>query len=124
MSGRSFACTRDPPRRRVQRRSARGADVYGVLLAAGAADAALARLHRKREEGRRERSALIVRALAGAGRLRPGLDEREATDIMFALSGPEVFSLLVSKSGWSASQYENWLVSVLEGLLMDETTHR
>ena len=93
-------------------------DIFDALPGAAAADPALARLRLRQEEGRRERIRGMVAAWAGSGRLRPGLTEAEAVDVMFALGGPEVFRLLVTSSGWSPERYEEWLVTALESLII------
>ena len=41
-----------------------------------------------------------------AGALAPGLSGRAATDIPWALSGPDVFRLLVIERGWSSARLE------------------
>ncbi len=48
-------------------------------------------------------------ALARRGALRPGLSERDATDILYAITSTEVYRLLAGDRGWSAAAYERWL---------------
>jgi AcrR family transcriptional regulator len=48
-------------------------------------------------------------ALAQAGRLRDGLSVEQATDVLYAVAGTDVYRLLVRERGWSAQQYEAWL---------------
>jgi hypothetical protein len=38
--------------------------------------------------------------------------------MLFALSGPEIFGLLVIKSGWSPRQYEEWLLDAVDTLIL------
>jgi hypothetical protein len=51
--------------------------------------------------------------LASSGALRPGLEERDAADILHALASPEVYGLLVTERGWSGERYETWLTTIL-----------
>lgn len=72
------------------------------------------------EEGakrRREGAQRLVRFWAAGGALRPDLDEKMAVDIMWALLSPDLFHLLVTESGWSGAQYENWLEGELRALI-------
>jgi AcrR family transcriptional regulator len=77
------------------------------------------------EGGRRRRraeAALIDQWHVG-GHLRSGLSKRRAADVLWALTSPELYSLLVVQSGWSGDAYEEWLVDTLaERLLAPERT--
>lgn len=97
-------------------------DIFDALPGAAAAEPALARLRLRQEEGRRSRSRGIIAAWAESGGLRPGLTKAEATDVMFAIACPELFRLLVTRSGWSPERYEEWLVTTLEWLLLGQQT--
>jgi len=96
----------------------RSADVYRILVGAAATDPKVAELELLAEADRRRRCASIARGLARAGVLLHGLPQRKATDILFALTGAEVFHLLVTRSGWTAVEYEEWLLMTLEALLL------
>jgi AcrR family transcriptional regulator len=91
----------------------RGEPVHRILVSAAGSDpdaaALLAELTRQRQHGH----AQIVRALADAGALRPRLRERDADDIVHALTSPEVYRLLAGDRGWPPERYEQWLKDVL-----------
>ncbi|MBO3749649.1 TetR/AcrR family transcriptional regulator [Streptosporangiaceae bacterium NEAU-GS5] len=73
------------------------------------------------EEGaRRRRGAVtpLVDAWQAAGRLRPGLPPTEAADILWALTGPEFYALLVVQSHWSSDTYQAWLTTTLTHQLL------
>ena len=53
-----------------------------------------------------------VQALQARDSLRPGLTPLEATDILYALAGTEVYRLLVRDRGWVPERYERWLFEV------------
>src|SRR6266545_346243 len=83
-----------------------------LVSAAGSdpdAAALLAELTRQRQQGH----AQIARSLARAGALRPKLRERDADDIIDALTSPEVYRTLVCDRGWPPERYEQWLKDIL-----------
>lgn len=69
------------------------------------------------EARRREGQARWVRAWVEVGALRPGLDEREAADLLWALTGPDVYELFVTDCNWPGSRFEDWLFGTLESQL-------
>jgi AcrR family transcriptional regulator len=103
---------------------ARTAPVHRVLEEAARSDrgaaAALAEIARQRDEGQHR----ITHSLSRAGALRPGLNERDAADIVHALASPEVYRLLVTDRGWSGERYKQWLSSVLIDQLLPTTARR
>ena len=64
---------------------------------------------RQRQHGH----AQIARSLPRARALRPKLRERDAADIIHALTSPEVYRLLVCDRGWPPERYEQWLKDIL-----------
>ena len=50
-----------------------------------------------------------VEALHAHGGLRPGLRVEEAVDILYALTGTDVYRALVRERGWSTARYQRWL---------------
>jgi hypothetical protein len=76
------------------------------------------------EGGRRRRraEAALVRQWHAGGHLRRGLTERRAADVLWALTSPDLYSLLVVQSGWSGNAYEEWLIETLtERLLVSQS---
>ncbi len=70
-------------------------------------------------EGRRLRATRTLAAeWEAAGALGPGVDATAAVDILWALTGPDVFRLFVVKRGWSRHRYEDWLGATLEAMLL------
>jgi len=96
----------------------RAEPLYRILLSAAGSDpdaaALLAELTRQRQQGQGQ----IARSLARAGALRPKLGERNAADIIHALTLPEVYRLLVCDRGWSPQRYEQWLTDILISQLL------
>jgi AcrR family transcriptional regulator len=99
----------------------RGRDVLDVVMATRA-DADVEAFGRAGEARRREGQARWVRAWAEAGVLRPDLDEGSAADVLWALTGPELYWLFAVNSGWSGSKFEEWLFGTLESQLFGETS--
>ncbi len=94
----------------------RGQDVIGIALAARS-DPEVESFWREGETRRREGEARLVRSWAEGGALRPGLDEGEAADVMWALTGPDLYTLFVVGCGWSPSRFEEWLFYTLQSQL-------
>jgi TetR/AcrR family transcriptional regulator, regulator of autoinduction and epiphytic fitness len=96
----------------------RAAPVHRILVDAARSDEAaaelLADIARQRQEGQRR----IARSLSRSNALRPGLRERDAADIIYAVASPEVYGLLVFDRGWSGERYEHWLTELLVAQLL------
>jgi AcrR family transcriptional regulator len=92
---------------------ARAAPVHRILADAARSDedaaSLLAQIGRQRREGQRR----IARSLARSNALRPGVRERDAADVIYALASPEVYGLLVFDRGWRAERYEKWVSAIL-----------
>ena len=96
----------------------RAEPLYRILVSAAATDpdaaVLLAELTRQRQQGQ----AQFAHSLARAGALRPELRERDAADIIHALTLPEVYRLLVCDRGWPPDRYEQWLTQTLISQLL------
>jgi AcrR family transcriptional regulator len=121
-------CSTEDPRRQLRaivrfnrRLFERGRDVLDVVMATKA-DADVEAFGRAGEARRREGQARWVRAWAEAGVLRPNLDEGEAADVLWALTGPELYWLFAVNSGWTGFRFEEWLFGTLESQLFGETS--
>ncbi|HTI35476.1 MAG TPA: TetR family transcriptional regulator [Miltoncostaea sp.] len=81
-----------------------------VVIREGAAvDGDVAALWARIEREFRELLVPVARTFAREGRLREGLDEERAADLLWALNHPDVWRLLVRVRGWSGDEYERWL---------------
>lgn len=97
-------------------------DVVSVALSASVADPELGAMFRQMAEGRRRSAALVARSLAAAGSLRHGVTEDRARDVMFALAGPDVYEVLVTRFGWTNDQFETWLSEALATALLEPSS--
>jgi AcrR family transcriptional regulator len=96
-------------------------DVISVVLNASVADPGLGAMFRQMAEGRRRSAALVARSLAAEGSLRRGVNEERARDVMFALAGPELYEVLVTRFGWTDDQFEAWLSEALATALLESS---
>ena len=87
--------------------------ILDLLRGAGVVAPELARLERQKEGQRYERQEGTVAFLRGSGKLRAGLDYTTARDIFWALTGRDLYRMLVRERGWSADKYEDWLADTL-----------
>ncbi len=95
--------------------------VVPVLLLvrdAAVGDPAMRSMYAEMEAGRLERMTDNARHLAEAGHLRPGVDLAEAADLLFAVSSPEMFELLVLRRGWSLDRYARFVADAIAAALL------
>lgn len=71
-----------------------------------------------RERLRHESYRQFVGALRSRGRLRKGLSEDEATDILFVVLSPELFQSIVGGRGWTVDHWRSWTTQTLEEALL------
>ena len=72
----------------------------------------------KGEERRLRGQAPLADAWRRAGALRKGLSADEALDILWAMTGADLYRLSVAERDWSANRYEAWLGETLERFLL------
>ncbi len=100
-----------------------GRAVIEAALGAGN-DPTVLELREQGDRNRREWLAAVVSALAEAGALRPGIDERGAIDRAWMLTGPELYFHGTTGCGWSDTGYERWLTDLLQSDLLGERGNR
>lgn len=93
-----------------------------LLSAAAEGDPALAELRADLDTARLQRMSQVARALAAKTQLRAGRSAREAADIMWAYSSPELYQLLVVSRGWSAARYGRFVGDALVDTLLNPTS--
>jgi AcrR family transcriptional regulator len=93
-------------------------DLFAVLNAAATIDPALQEVLAEADQRRRNGARSIIGALAAIGGLRHDLDEGTAVDILWTCNSPEIFNLLVRRSGWDVERYERWLAATLQDQLL------
>jgi AcrR family transcriptional regulator len=95
-----------------------GADVIALAIGSAAVDPDVAAWAAEGDRRRREGQGRLVGAWHAAGGLSSRLRPSEAADILYTLTSPEVYLLLVSRCGWSPARYEGWLGATLRTLLL------
>ena len=93
-----------------------GSEVITIFSGAAAADQEAAAELNEALEGRRKGMEFFVKGLKS--NLRPGLDTAHAAAILQALTWSEVYNQLVTRSGWTADEYQNWLFQILKHELL------
>ena len=85
------------------------ASVYGAHMVSPQ----LAELGQQIADLRLKKQAPFVKKLVATGKLLPHLDEEAVRDILWALSGREIYYLLVIRRGWNLDRYEKQLAFML-----------
>jgi AcrR family transcriptional regulator len=89
-----------------------------LIRTAAAADPDMALLLRDSDLQRRERMRQNARTLADRGDLRAGVTLAQATDILWTFSSPELYELLVLRSGWDVGKYGRFLGDSMTAALL------
>ena len=78
--------------------------------------------NRQVEARRRHQQQRFAKRLTQSGRLRQGMSEREALDVLWTMTGSHLYQQLVDQQGWGADRYEEWLGDALVALLLSART--
>jgi AcrR family transcriptional regulator len=96
------------------------AEGFALLRGAGMVAPDLAQLEQQRERIRYERQKPMIDSLRAAKRLRSELNYRTARDILWTLTGSDVYRMLVNERGWKSQKYQDWLGDSLVHLLLTQ----
>jgi AcrR family transcriptional regulator len=96
---------------------------FELLRTAGVVDPELADLARRIEARRRHNQSYLITDLHERGALRNDLPPEEALDILWSLTGYDLYRMLVIECGWEAERYENWLCQLLLDRLLQSAAH-
>lgn len=91
---------------------------FDLMRGAGVVAPELAHLERKREAHRYDAQECMIEFISKSGRLLSGLNRQAARDILWALTGRELYRALVRERGWTSEEYEDWLGRMLEKSLL------
>lgn len=94
--------------------------LFEIMRMAAKTEPDIAYLLHSRLEARFQNLSVFVSSLSQPGNLRVGLDERTATETVWAIAGPDMYRLLTVDRGWSKEQYSHWLGDSLIRLLLPE----
>jgi len=82
--------------------------VFEVIRAASTSDADIDELWGRIQTEFRAVLETVVESIAAKRALARGLDVERATDILWSLSHPSLWQLLVRERGWTPDEYEAW----------------
>jgi AcrR family transcriptional regulator len=88
-------------------------DVLEAVRAAAAHDPDVAAVWSEGEERRRRNQQALLSSWHAQGDFRPGLTRRRADDVLWAMTGPDVYRLMVVERGWGRKAIRDWLVDLL-----------
>lgn len=121
----ALAANSGDPRRQLRaavsftgRMYAAGFDLIDLARTVSGVEPDLATMWQTGEERRYKANSQLVTAWARAGALKPGLSPAAATDLLWALSGPDIYRLLVKERGWSERSRVERLSHMLELMLL------
>jgi AcrR family transcriptional regulator len=95
------------------------APLVRVLQGAAPLDPELNDLWQSIAQRRIDNMRLLVEDLATTGRLRSGLSESKAADLVWSMNSPEFYSLLVEQRHWPVQEYAEWLRDAWIQLLLE-----
>jgi AcrR family transcriptional regulator len=99
--------------------SPRGSPILLLLKESAATDPAAVQLLAELDEQRLRRMGRNARTLADGGHLRPDVRWRDARDLLWLHTAPELYDLLVCQRGWSVRRYADYIGSSLKAALLD-----
>jgi TetR/AcrR family transcriptional regulator of autoinduction and epiphytic fitness len=102
----------------------RSAAINEVMAGAAAADPEIAAIYEQQRNARYEDQRRIARSLARNKALRPGMSEKRAADVIWAIATTRTYRALVGEREWSTDQYERWLADLLAHALLTEPNTR
>jgi AcrR family transcriptional regulator len=91
-----------------------------LLRGAAAVAPELAEAARQVEARRRQRQGGLIGYLVERGELRSDLTPEGATDVLWALTGYDLYRTLVVERGWAPTRYEAWLADTLIRCLLKD----
>lgn len=88
-------------------------DVLTAVRAASAQDPDVASVWTEGEERRRRNQQKLLSSWYAQGRLRQDITRRQADDILWAMTGPDVYRLFIIERNWTRSAFRHWLVNLI-----------
>ena len=96
----------------------RVAPVFEIMRMAAKTEPEIADLLKNILEDRLYNLGIFVQHVSANSDLREGLDEAEATEIVWSIASPEVYRLLTVDRRWSKERFSQWLGDTLTRLLL------
>jgi AcrR family transcriptional regulator len=96
----------------------RVAPLHEAVRNASATDDDIAQLYTTLKQQRLIGARITIEALSALGPLRDDVDLDTATDILWALKDPALWTALVTDRGWPADRYQAWLAHAMQQSLL------
>lgn len=93
-------------------------ELIDILRGASVVAPEFKELEQEREARRYERQGEYVKSLKK--HLQKGLNLAKARDILWVLTGRDLYRMFVIERGWSSDQYEKWLAQQLIISLLEQ----
>ncbi len=94
--------------------------VIDFLRGASVVAPELKELEQEREKRRYERQGEYVKKMMNEKVLANGLSLSKARDILWTLTGRDVYRMLVIERAWTSDEYEEWLANLLAASLLGD----
>jgi len=98
------------------------AALHEAMRNAAATDDDIAGLHATIKQHRHTGARVVAQALAALGPLRDDLDLGAATDVLWLLKDPALYTALVRDRQWPADRYQAWLARTMQATLLPAQT--
>lgn len=99
---------------------ARAAPILAVVRSAAENDADMGELYAELHAGRRRNLGELITALERTDALRPGLDAEMATDTLWSIVSPELWSLRMDRLRTTPAANREWIRMTLSRLLLGQ----
>lgn len=96
----------------------RAAPIFEILRIAAKTEPEIGELVQRLLRERMANMNMVVKKVAANGPLREGLNRTGATELMWAMTSPELYLLLSRDRGWSDEEYTRWLTDTLIRLVL------
>jgi AcrR family transcriptional regulator len=94
-------------------------EMMDILRSASVVAPELKELEQEREQRRYERQEEYITEMMEWKCLAKGLTLQKARDILWTLTGRDIYRMCVLERGWTSDDYEKWLASLLVNSLLD-----
>lgn len=96
----------------------RVAPVFEIMRVAAKTEPDIAEMLKSTLEQRLHNLGIFVEHVSANSNLRDGMNDSEATEIVWAIASPELYRLLTVDRGWSKEYFSQWLGDTLTRLLL------
>lgn len=91
----------------------------GIFRSASVLAPEFQELEKEREDRRYKRLEETIQTMIKEKSIAKGLTAAKAWDILWALTGRDLYRMFVVERGWTSDEYENWLAELLLKTLTD-----